>query len=59
MVKCGKEGKVGVAKGGIVKCGKSEGRLGQGRQVRQLAGLGDAGIRHADLPSLLAALTAT
>ena len=27
------EAKVGVAKGGIVKCGKSEGRLGQGRQV--------------------------
>ena len=33
MRQVGRQAKVGVAQGGIVKCGKSEGRLGQGRLV--------------------------
>ena len=38
-----------AAKGGMVKCGKSEGGLGHGRQVLQLAAFGDAALRQADL----------
>ena len=33
----------------MVKCGKSEGGLGHGRQVLQLAAFGDAALRQADL----------
>ena len=40
-----------VAKGGMVKRGKREGRRRQGRQVLQLAVHGDAALRHAALPS--------